>query len=86
MITIDHGGHGEARSLRDCDESLIDSVLTCVTNVHRNLGLGLFEPVYELAATLERWMTLQQLLRIKRGFLINFNKPLLKDGIKRVSI
>jgi GxxExxY protein len=27
-----------------------------------------------------------RLLKIKRGFLINFNRPLLKQGIKRVSI
>jgi hypothetical protein len=27
-----------------------------------------------------------KLLRLKRGFFINFNKTLLKDGIKRVSI
>jgi hypothetical protein len=60
MIMIDHGGYWEAQTLKDFDESLIDSMLSCVANAHRNLGPGLF--------------------------LINFNKPLLKDGIKRVSI
>jgi GxxExxY protein len=30
--------------------------------------------------------TYLKLLRFKRGFLINFNKTLLKEGIKRVSI
>jgi GxxExxY protein len=27
-----------------------------------------------------------KLLRLKRGFILNFNVPLLKQGIKRVSI
>jgi len=125
--------------LKDCDEQLIDAVLTCLTNVHRNFGPGLFESVYELAAMVEfqqtsipakrqveipvfyrgrdlgigfradiivadclllevktvdeftpihlaRMITYLKLLRIKRGFLINFNKTLLKDGIQRVSI
>ena len=31
-------------------------------------------------------VTYQRLLRIKTGFLFNFNMPVLKDGIKRVSI
>lgn len=31
-------------------------------------------------------ITYLKLLRLKRGYLINFNVPLLKDGIKRVSI
>lgn len=136
---IDHGGHGEGTLLRDCEEQIIDAVLTCVTNVHRNLGLGQFESVYELATMVEleqtrmpakrqveipvfyrghdlgigfradivvadclllelktvdefapihlaQMITYLKLLRIKRGFLINFNKTLLKDGIKRVSI
>ena len=53
MTMIDHGGHGEAQTLKDCNESPIDFVLTCVTNVHRNLGPGLLVSVYELAAMLE---------------------------------
>jgi GxxExxY protein len=136
---IDHEGHGEVTVLKDCEEHLIDAVLTCVTNVHRNFGPGLFESVYELATMVEleqtriparrqveipvlyrgrdlgvgfradiivaecvllelktidefapihlaQMITYLKLLRIKRGFLVNFNKMLLKDGIKRVSI
>ena len=135
---IDHGEHWAA-PLIDCDEALIDKVLTAVTNVHRRLGPGLFESVYEFATMVEledmqvsAWrqveipvkyrgqdlgigfradiiaddrlllefktveefspvhltqvITYLKLLRFKRGFLINFNKTLLKDGIKRVSI
>ncbi|PYV42037.1 MAG: GxxExxY protein [Acidobacteria bacterium] len=134
-----HGEHGEETTLKDCDERLIDTVLTAVTTVHRRLGPGLFESVYELATMVEleemtiparrqveipvlyrgrdlgigfradiivanclllefktidefspvhlaQVITYLKLLRFKRGFLINFNKTLLKDGIKRVSI
>jgi len=46
-----------------------------------------FKTIDEFAAIhLAQMITYLKLLRIKRGFLINFNKPLLKDGIKRVSI
>ncbi len=122
-----------------CSEELIDRVLTAVTNVHRELGPGLFESVYESALVIElgemgiqyrrqvevpayykgydlglgfradlivenclvlelkvvneitdvhlaQIITYQRLLRFKRGFILNFNCKLMKDGIKRVSI
>ncbi len=125
--------------MKDCDESLIDAVLTGATNIHRELGPGLLESVYELALMMEladlgveakrqveipvnyrgrdlgigfradiivdgtllleikavddfnathlaQIMTYLKLLGLKRGYLLNFNKKLLKDGIKRVSI
>ena len=125
--------------LIECSEELIDRVLTAATEVHRRLGPGLLESVYELALMMElelagiparRQVEIQviyrdrdlgagfradiivadcqhlelksidtfapihtaiminylKLLRFKRGFLLNFNVPLLKQGIKRVSI
>ena len=75
---MNHGEHGAIGALKDSGDEIIDAVPTAVTNVHRNLGPGLFESVHELAT--------MKLLRFKRGFLINFNKTLLRDGIKRVSI
>ena len=134
----EHGGHGE-NLLRDCADALIDIVLDAATEVHRMLGPGLLESVYEKALAIELtergiafvcqrpvpamyrghdlgigfradmiveecllleikavddWtpahlsqiITYLRLLNLKRGYLLNFNKRLLKDGIKRVSI
>jgi len=122
-----------------CSENLIDSVLTAATNVHKELGPGLFESVYESAMMIElaemginaqnqaeisafykgqnlgigfradiivekslllelksvdiltdvhlaQVITYLKLLKYKRGFLLNFNCTLMKDGIKRISI
>jgi GxxExxY protein len=133
---INHGGHGE---LVDCDEGLVDRVLTAATEVHDELGPGLLESVYEQALVLEltdagitakrqievpvhyhgrslgagfradiivedrllleiksvdqfnpvhlaQVITYLKLLGFKRGYLLNFNKRWMKEGIKRVSI
>jgi GxxExxY protein len=125
--------------LKYCDERLIGKVLTAATNVHRILGPGLLESVYELALMVEfketgvpakrqveipvtykgqnlgvgfradiivdnclllelkavneisplhiaQVITYLKLLKLKRGYLLNFNTRLLKNGIKRISI
>lgn len=132
----EHGGHGE---LRDCDEAIVDAVLSAATAVHKQLGPGLLESIYEQALQIElaeagipakrqveipafyrgfdlgigfradiivaecllleikavnefeaahlaQIMTYLKLLGYKRGYLLNFNKRLMKEGIKRVSI
>src|SRR5947209_17457914 len=43
----------DERPLVECSEELIDRVLTAATNVHRALGPGLLESVYELALIIE---------------------------------
>ena len=127
------------KDLKDCDEQIIEKVLTAATNVHSHLGPGLLESIYELALMMElsevginakrqveipvkyrgqdlgigfradiivddtllielkaveevnqvhlaQVITYLKLLKLKRGYIINFNKVLLKEGIKRVSL
>ncbi len=136
---IDRGARFDQGELIDCDEELISQVLTAATDVHRELGPGLLESVYELALLVQlteagiraerqvevpvryhgrdlgigfradmivanhlllelkcvdelapihlaQVITYLKLLRFKRGFLLNFNARLMKDGIKRISI
>ncbi len=123
----------------EADEGVIDRTLTAATNVHRALGPGLLESVYEAALMVElrarglgaqrqvavpvqyrgvdlglgfradviveqqlllelkavqslddvhlsQVISYLRLLGIKRGYLLNFNVRLMKDGIRRVSI
>ena len=48
----EHDGHNE-NQLLDCSEELIARVLDCAFEVHRELGPGLLESVYEQAMVLE---------------------------------
>lgn len=136
---MNHGEHGGQGASKDCDEGIINTVLTAATDVHRQLGPGLLESVYELALMMElaaagipaqrqvpipacyrgkdlgagfradiivadsllleiksveallpirlaQTMTYLKLLGFRRGYILNFNVRLLKDGIKRVSL
>ena len=125
--------------MKECAPDIIEQTLTAATIVHKKLGPGLLEAVYEKALMIElermnipakyqvdvpvyydghnlgtgfmadivvndallleiksldeftdnhlaQIMTYLRMLDIKKGFLINFNKKVLKHGIKRVSI
>ena len=123
----------------DCSDAMMTSALDAAFDVHRELGPGLLESLYEaameialvdrglsvarqvaIAATFRghdlgvgfradmivgnclllelksidsllpihtaQVMTYLKLMNFKRGYLLNFNVKLLKDGIKRVSL
>jgi len=125
--------------MQDCTDELIQQVLGAAINVHKELGAGLLEIIYEKALMLElketglvaeqqkpvsvayfgndlgmgfradivvenqlvlelksvdrfcdihvaQLITYLKLLKIKRGFLLNFNSVKLTQGIKKISI
>ena len=142
----EHVGHGEnypksdgENQLLDCSNEIITLTLDAAFEVHRQLGPGLLESVYEQAMAFElsdrgiaferqvdgkaiykghdlglgfradivvdgrlliglkavdklstshlaQTMTYLRLLKLKRGLLLNFNKRLMKEGIKRVAL
>ncbi len=56
--------------LKDCEDRITDSTLTAATCVHRTLGPGLLESVYEKALAVE--LTLQ-------GLTVEVQKPISVD-------
>ena len=125
--------------LKDCPNHIVDTVITSAINVHKELGPGLLETVYEKALLIEltecgldakrqveipvtykgkglglgfradiivanclllelkvvdkltdihiaQLITYLKFMQFKRGYLLNFNEKLMKNGIKRISI
>ena len=73
------------RDLDDITETIIDAAI----QIHRDLGPGLLESVYEavLARALTKrglLLTYLRLMNKRVGLLINFGGNTLKDGLRRV--
>jgi hypothetical protein len=59
------------------ENELSYKIIGAALEVHKTLGVGLLESAYEV-------LTYLKLTNIKLGLLINFNTPLIKDGIHRI--
>jgi hypothetical protein len=57
--------------------TLTQQILKCAIEVHRHLGPGLLESIYESALCFE-------LTGLRVGLVLNFNSALLTHGIRRV--
>jgi hypothetical protein len=83
-------------------KGITEGIIGAAIEVHRALGPGLLESAYEECLCHELWLReipferqrppllkykgLNKLGRWKLGLLINFNVPVLKDGIRRVTL
>jgi len=66
------------------EESIAKKIVDAAYNVHKNLGPGLVDemnPVWEAQILSHLKLTNKHI-----GFLINFNVPIIKKGIKRFII
>jgi hypothetical protein len=82
---------GDAEDINSISGIIVDAAF----HIHRTLGPGLLESVYEviLAHELEKRgvkverqkpVSIERLLDHRLGLLINFGAPVIKDGIRRV--
>jgi hypothetical protein len=56
-------------------------IIGCAITLHRFLGPGLLESVYHTGLAIE--FARLRLTGLRTGLLLNFGRPVLKDGIKR---
>ena len=79
----------------DRDTTTTAKIIGCAIEVHKRLGPGLLEHVYQVALAEElrkngiqvfvaQMLTYLRLTGLHVGLILNFNRPLMKDGIKRV--
>ncbi|MFZ0708495.1 MAG: GxxExxY protein [Terrimicrobiaceae bacterium] len=59
------------------NKGITEAIIASAICVHKSLGPGLLDP---------QVITCLKLTGIKTGLLINFNVPLLKDGLERISL
>jgi GxxExxY protein len=73
-------------------DELTEKIIGAAIEVHRGLGPGLLESIYEDALAIElglRSIPFRRQVEVDvhyKGHLINFGTPRLVDGIKRVSL
>ena len=66
-------------------EQIAEQVVDAMLKVHRALGPGLLESTYQACLAHEaQLLTYLKLSGHRLGFLVNWNVPLIKDGMKRM--
>jgi hypothetical protein len=65
-------------------DSLTEEIVGAAVDVHRVLGPGLLEAAYQVCLCVELALCDLRLGRYPTGLLLNFNVPVLKDGIRRM--
>ncbi len=65
-------------------DDLTEKIIGAAIEVHKTLGPGLLESIYEEALCVE--LELREAAGLKRGLLGNFGVPRLVDGIRRISL
>lgn len=79
--------------VKEREEILTKEIVDCCYKVHKQLGAGILERVYEVCFCHELnpvWeaqiLSHLKLTKKNLGFLINFNVALIKDGIRRFRV
>ena len=65
------------------DSEITEKIIACAITVHRALGPGFLEMIYERAMAHEVISTLKA-FGARVGLLINFNEAKVTDGVRRV--
>ncbi|HIK29730.1 MAG: GxxExxY protein [Oscillatoriaceae bacterium SKW80] len=67
-------------------DEISGQVIGAAIEVHRELGPGLLESAVETLLPIHeaQLLTYLKLRKLRLGLLINFNVPILKNGIKRL--
>jgi hypothetical protein len=73
--------------------ALSEEIIRCAIEVHRELGPGVLESIYETALCIELksagmavMLTYLRITGLHAGLLLNFNTPFLKQGIKSLRL
>jgi hypothetical protein len=66
------------------EDTIGKAIVQAAYTVHKALGPGLLEQIYEWVHFL--MMSQLKLTQRRLGYLINFNVPLIKNGIKRIAL